>query len=435
MLVVFTASLASADLVTVTTITTNTSAAGWRKGSYGSKAGANISAINAYGNPGPAPLGSVGMQTNQTYGSNNEGQAWVGIDDYAGVRLDQITSLEYWTWVQRRGEEGQYCVEPECTGTNQKFGPSFFPGQPPQINLIISKDGTNLRDLIYRPWGWKGDKGGGQCRKWQEWNCMLDDGVWYVPEWGANTGASFSWNGLLDLYPNATIAGQYNATTNPYGVQTGRSYRQSLAGAGFNLQLGARYTNNNDFDRPDGFAWWKESYNARTAFDLVTVGVNDAETTWDFQTGDVYATRGVSNLGLTDATYNYCKFDPPNSSGYGLWETATQRNARYNRTKFVIWGTVCTDPAVSGSTFYVDDGAGKKIRCYSSFHMLMGGELVRMAGWCAAPNPWDWGLEYEYPCDCGNTTPGYNCGTSPDHWFNPPFTMVFNTFDWDITVL
>jgi hypothetical protein len=416
LLLAFGASVASADLVTVTSLTTDTSAAGWRR------SGAGLTYYQAYGNPGPAPAGHCLFNTGYNYGSNNEDQSWLGNGQFGGTPLTSITSLKYWTWVQKRGAEAPgYCVEPECTGTNQMYGPSYFCGQPPNITLIICKDGTNLRDLIYRPWGWKPDKGGGQCRKWQEWNCMLDDGVWYVPEWGMNTGASFTWNGLLDLYPNATIA------TDAQVVQ-GRAYRQSMVKAGFNLEFGARYSNNPDFNYPESNAWWQESYNSKAAVDLITVGVNDAETTWDFQyPGKAYNVRGVSNLGLTDATYNYCKYDPDPNNQYGLWETATQRNARYNNTKFVIWGTICTDPAISGGTFYVDDGAGKKIKCYSSFHTLNGGELVRMEGWCAAPSAFDWGMQFENNCD---GLPAY-----PYHWFIPPFTMVFNTFDWDITVL
>jgi hypothetical protein len=440
LLLAFAADVVCAATVTVSSVPASTTAAGWRRGNVGAGSKNGLTYFGAYGNPGPAPIGHFYLQDGYTYDTAGEGQSWLGTNDYAGVRISNITTLKYWGWLERRGPEFQeYCVEPECTGSNQQFGPKWWPTQPPKPILLIDKDGTGsgtaLRMLMYRPWDFVGPDDGRYLRKWREYDCLYgeDVGVWYVV-WDNTDLPAFTglWSDILDWYPNATIASQAQIP------DPANSKNNSAVDAGVNIELGALATYNSDMDpwAIPGYKWWQEGYNAKGAVDLITIGVSGSETTYNFDsTSYVYRTLGTSNMGLTGATFNYCKFDPPSSSEYTCWRAAVQRAAQYNYVKFVTWGRVCYDPAPDSGTFWIDDGTGKNIQCYCYGNTVAEGDLLRVAGFYAAPTPYDWGMWFENECDCNSIPPTTGCHGAPYHWFCPPATPVLNTYSWDILTL
>lgn len=368
--------------------------------------------------------------------------------------------------------------------------------QPPAIVLIVIVNGTDYRTLLYRPWSssiagfgpsaveFKATGTARIHRIWQKYVAVdteeyNNEGLWYVtesidPNYPYGSYGMYTWDEILQKYPDAFLATPIVNANCVFNSDPA----QAPIPCSFSLHMGALANSNPDWASIGKSAWWYESYWARGCADLVTFkydadpgeGEDIVEETFDF---DVNATEPPSRI---LALNNFAVFDqnvympvprtrvwskPADvpwgggtviNAGLYPWN-AVQRYGHYgtsfekaggvtvpNSTRvnlFVLYGKVCDDPAPltgadQGLWFYLDDGAGKKIKCYCS-GPLMGGEIqvgdyVRMVGGIQGNNPFEWyynefhivGFRDTYPFDCPESQ---------------PWPWEFQTFPWQVTKL
>jgi hypothetical protein len=176
--------------------------------------------VNGPGSP-PAGVGSV----RYSIGANGDSYETLRTRQFNGVRLDALTSLNYWTWVTTFG-----------TG-----------GQAVYIDLYVDWNNDEVRDdiITFEP-VYQGAQGPVVLGAWQDWNA-LNGGLW----WSSNMGGPppfFTLAAYIAAHPGAEILG---------GLDTSFILATGCGGAawtGFN-----------------GFA------------DKLTVGVSGANTTFDFE--------------------------------------------------------------------------------------------------------------------------------------------------------
>jgi hypothetical protein len=284
---------------------------------------------------------------------------YLGTNNHSGVRLDEITSFRYYTYVHSR-----------------HFGPSGQPnGQPPEIELItdITNAGEEVwqqRVFVYKPWGWAGNHHV-QKDAWDEWDLMQTGephNHWELLD-NYTTNCRGDWDWVVARYPEGTEEGHETSPhclatpavgdftegytrPGPPPVTDWRYANQS--GTSISIKVGSGKTwsmlNQNPpcaFWDPDTqswlteWAWWRESCGIDAYADRLVIGINGVETVYDFERGTAL-TVGIKPSVSYDAINGIAK----------------------DNFFFVAFGKVAGDPwGPTGTEFYLEDGtAGKMIK-------------------------------------------------------------------------
>jgi hypothetical protein len=171
--------------------------------------------------PSSPPAGTGSLQ--YTVGSNGDSYPTVRTGNFNAVKLSNLTSLDYYTYVSHSGSGGQ----------------------APYIDLYVDNDNNGTRDdiLTFEP-VYNPSQGSVALNTWQHWNAL--SGLWW----------SDSMGGPPPLFTLASyISGHPNARILP-------------SGGSFILAAGC-----------GGAAWTSFVGNA----DKLTVGVSGVNTTYDFE--------------------------------------------------------------------------------------------------------------------------------------------------------
>jgi uncharacterized membrane protein len=173
--------------------------------------------------PGTPPAGTGSVKF--TVGANGDSYPTVRQSDYNGVKLSSLTAFDYWTYVSHFGSGGQ----------------------APYIDLYIDNTGDNVRDdiLTFEP-VYQTSQGSVVLNTWQHWNAL--SGLWWSDVMGGPPPL-FTLSSYIATHPNARIL--------------------NVGGGGFILAAGC-----------GGAAWTNFVGNA----DKLTIGINGANTTYDFET-------------------------------------------------------------------------------------------------------------------------------------------------------
>ena len=420
---------ADAAIVTITTLETTyppTAASGWAVARV-SGAGGSISRNMPKGDPGPLPPASFYFKVG--YNTSLPGQAWLGTNNYFGLKLTDIKRMQYSSYLVQRGEEST--------------PPSFYPYQPIQLQLHTYNPSVTSEQhyLMFRPWGKAdgGDPSGSHCRVWETWDCMSDAYQWYDPQ-GLFVGGVWrhwwKWSEIVAYMPYLCISKPSVGNGFPSTTPTG---------CGLNFVIGARNETSNGQMTPDFplTAWWREGYNAEGSMDQFIMAVRKSDGTIKENTFDFDLTspaqrppvRALNNRATAEAFW----LDGDTSSPCGAWTAAQilarltpiQRSANTNASLFVVYGNVVADPAPNGAWFSIDDGAGLKIPVYAPGSSVMVGDYVRVKGGLVPPMPYDWGAPrgYDRVSSGGSCIP--NTSTQP---YLPTFELEMHSTGTDVTV-
>ncbi len=286
------------------------------------------------GSPAGNPLGPGAYFMKPGGGLDFPGQVWLGTDAHNGVFLSQITRLTYTHFTYIRGDNP----------------PDQRVAQPPNLQFMVTRDGINYRYLIHMPWGtptWENgelrNSGVGPLSDYEVWktvDCMTE-GVWWDP-YGGDWGGT--WAQLLQRYPNARLQTP-TAVGNVWGAA------QTLTGGSLNFEWGGRKVS----DRVTG-PWWKEGYNGEAYLDNFTIGVNGAETTYNFEDAAKPAVI-INNKAAGDPIMGEAK----------------------KHFLFTVFGRVdFTD--FTSDTLTVDDGSGKPILVKAVNHGVNPFEYIKATG-------------------------------------------------------
>lgn len=322
-------------------------------------------------------------------------------------------------------------------------------------------------------------------RVWTEYTAVdtIDfnsEGYWYVVDdlTSPDGDHMWLWEEILNQWPDAELV---TPTVNLNPVFAADPVQAPIA-CSFNLHLGALANTNNHFQAPYT-AWWYESYWARGAADLVTVvydsdpseaGENLVTETFDFERTTRENTsiplyvpqpkvRALNNLAIFDQKV-YMPLPRSRASAnpseplpwgqgtiitagnypwnavqrYGHYGTSTQKSAGVavpNSTVanlFAVYGEVCSDPAPDGNFFWIDDGAGKKVKCYCPDLLyntqISPGAYLRLVGSAYGNNPYEWYWNQFHIVQFKDTYP-FDCQESQ------PWPWEFHTYPWNVTVL
>lgn len=320
---------------------------------------------------------SLGFSVEPPNGTREEAtnELWCGNNLFNGVKISDLTRLEYSTFTEFSGnlwESHTSCpvklvLTIKTDGVPDNYPPEERTAQGPRnwLVLIFSPwdpgEGPGLRTYDRTPYG---------C--WQTWDLLQS--VWYVgmePDDNNWQG----WDEILANYPDATIEFPYSyaqnlAANNAYGgIATGihdpwkapypdesRYSAATLTGTSMSFQVGARRTFDDDF----GGAWWKEHVGFKGFVDMLTVGVDSVDTTFDFQ-----ADEAPSKF---YATSNADAVRP-------MMVTAEQN------FHFVVFGKVVWDPyEIYSPEFIIDDGSGALFKIKAPGAVVSPGDYVRAAG-------------------------------------------------------
>lgn len=364
------------------------------------------------------------------------------------------------------------------------------------LTVKLSSTSTDWRKMIYRPWGTKSAVYGfgpsavefnatGAARLhriWQNYNAVDTiegnyDGCWYVTESADvdHPTGMYTWPEILAKYPDAVLATP-SIVQNPVFFS---DPAQAPIPCSFSLHLGAMDNTNSDWASVGKSAWWYESYWARGAADLVTFaydadpteGESIVEEQFDFEAGAEKPTAeyALNNLAVFDQTVympnprtrksvkptepldwgegtvlGYKMNAPQRYGHYGTnfrqywngtaWATVTGTT---EANQFVVYGQVCADPAPEtgvslGKWFYLDDGAGKKIKVYCPGGLydtrITEGNYLRCVGSLHGNNPYEWFWNNFHIIVWRPTFPD-DCPQSQ------PWPWEFQTYTWKITQL
>ncbi|BCW99252.1 MAG: hypothetical protein KatS3mg024_2079 [Armatimonadota bacterium] len=281
------------------------------------------------------PLGPGAYNMQPGGGLDIPGQVWLGTDAYNGVYLRDITRLTYWHYTK-------------LTGNNP---PNERVSQPPNLQLLVTRDGINYRYFIHMPWGtptWENGElrndGIGPLSDYGAWkmvDCMTQ-GVWWDP-YGGDWGGT--WSELLQRYPLAQLK-------TPVSVGNTWGAAQTLTGCSLNFEWGGRKVT----DRVTG-PWWKEGYWGDAFIDAFTIGVNGVETTYDFDVAP-RAEVILNNRATRDPIISDAK----------------------NRFVFTVFGKVDFNQYFTADTFTVDDGSGRPVLVRAFNHGVNPFEYVKATG-------------------------------------------------------
>jgi hypothetical protein len=192
--------------------------------------------------------------------------------------------------------------------------------------------------LVYLPW----DEGISEAepwgannvpQTWQEWDTMATTGYWYYYVQGDAAYSQMgtgTWSELLAAYGNFYLV-------DPPGTMY--SGKDTVDFQGISIRVGAPLAL-----YPDGSAWWKESASISGFTDMLTIGVNGADTSYDFEpvpldtidkvkkgsNGDYVELKGhVVTMAITDefsAPQGFYIEEPDRSAGLRIVSTTTSVN-------------------------------------------------------------------------------------------------------------
>ncbi len=210
--------------------------------------------------PATPPLGTGSAHLATAPGAG-DGSAQIGSSDYDGVKLSQITSLSYSTYMTaNNGQQFPYLVL--CVSTTGGTTPDdFVEFEPPYQNPTSGNPALP-------------NQGPTMLNTWQRWNAL--EGGWYSGLWAAPGAAVQPLSNYISLYPNATIANSSQC------VSMG-------AAGGIGLQVGY----GSPTDNFDGNV------------DAPTIGVSGTDTTYDFEligTGNTGGGGGTASQGWAGTT-------------------------------------------------------------------------------------------------------------------------------------
>lgn len=279
-------------------------------------------------------------------GATTSGQIWLGTDQFAGVRLADITKLEYSTYTY-------------VCGNNPTPSGNDYVRQPIQLQIVVNLGPSGgWAYLMHRPWGMIGASDANpslHMERWETWNALDPNSEWYVAYSSSSVGLCGSWADILAAHPDAVIA-----TPPSYSEPWKWVPPYTCTNCSLNFQVGARKRANaivfcmNPYN-----LWWKESENFRGYVDKFTIEAIDnsdpqnpvvivPETTFDFE-GPEPVTRTVF---MTNKS---------------AWDTTISVNRDENymfKFSFVrVFGKVLYDGwDLSSGTFYVDDGSNRPVK-------------------------------------------------------------------------
>jgi hypothetical protein len=203
--------------------------------------------------PGTPPLGTGSAHLATTVGGG-EGGAMIGTSALDGLPLSAITSLSYSTYMtSNNGQQFPYiALSFASTGSGPADDNVIF--EPP-----YQTPGTGNPALA--------DQGPTAMTTWQNWNAIV--GGWWDGNGVAGTPGSgvVSFSDVLAAYPNAVIADMGA----PYDSFLGLEFQVGLGSSG-------------------------ETYDGNV--DDVTIGINGANTTYDFEPNAVPEPASLSLIGL-----------------------------------------------------------------------------------------------------------------------------------------
>lgn len=356
---------------------------GWVADAYQGKDPAATPPMWSFSNNTPPPFldafyMSVGWSCNRNpalpppWNTNEEAtnEVWFGTNQFNGVRIADITRLEYSTFTHFSGNlwESHVSNPIKLVLTIKTDGvPDNYPPQERQA------DGPrNWRVLIFSPWDPKlgpglktWDRTNYGC--WQTWDVLSS--VLYVGNEPNDNLLWQSWYEIVANYPNATLEYPYTYAENlsatggmyfdpwkaPYPDES-RYPVATLTGTSLSFQAGCR----RPFDVDWGGTWWKEHIGLRGYVDMLTVGVNGIDTTFDFKADEPPARFvGMTNKAAVD----------------------TIMKRADDVFHVVLFGQVVEDPYWNYSPeFFIDDGSGVRIKVKAPNNTVYGGCYVRVAG-------------------------------------------------------
>lgn len=290
------------------------------------------------------------------------GQIWLGTDQFAGVRLADITKLEYSTYTY-------------ICGNNAAPSKNDYVRQPIQLQLVVqlSPDGS-YGYLMHRPWGLIGRSDANPLRmeRWETWNAIAPDSQWYLA-YSSSSGMCGTWQDILAAHPEAVIA-----TPPPYSEPWKWVPPYTPTGCSLNFEVGARKKANayvfclNPYNE-----WWKESEDFRGYVDKFTIeAINTSdpqnpitvvpETTFDFEGSDpVTRTVFMTNRSAWDTTISVNRDD----------------DYMFKFSFVRLFGKVLYDGwDISNGTFYIDDGSGQPVKVFSPGGYAAPGDYVIAKG-------------------------------------------------------
>lgn len=299
-------------------------------------------------------------------GPNEEAtnEIWFGTNQFNGVKVSDITTLEYSTFTEFSGNLWEshtsmpirLVLTVKTDGQPDNFPPSEREAEGPKnwIVLMFSpwdpENGPALRTWDRSPYG-----------MWQTWNVRA--GVLYVGM-DPNDNMWQTWYEFVNNYPNATLefphtyadnlaaSGFFDPWKAPYPAES-RYNAATLTGTSLSFQAGARRTFDGDF----GGAWWKEQIGLKGYVDMLKIGVSGNETTFDFQAdtppGPFYTTNNKNAVAP-------------------IMSNAEKRN------HFTVFGKIVAD--IGGYEFMIDDGSGVGIKLKAPGLSVLIGDYVKASG-------------------------------------------------------
>jgi hypothetical protein len=210
--------VAAATAVAATVVVSPGQLNGWSAVHENCNVGASTGSISFVGGPGSPPIGDGSVR--YTIGSDGNSYETLRQGAFNGVKLADLTRLDYWSWVS------------QASGTQAVY-----------IDLYVDSDGNGTKDdtLTFEPTY----NGSVTKNSWQQWNAL--GGQWWSDSMGGPPPL-FTLASYVASHPNARLA------TN--------------SGPAFLLSAGC-----------GGSAWTNFIGNA----DALTVGVSGSNTSYDFQ--------------------------------------------------------------------------------------------------------------------------------------------------------
>ncbi len=304
------------------------------------------------------------------WGSNEEAcnEIWCGTNQFNGTKISDITRLEYSTFTEFSGNLWESHVSNgiklllsiKTDGVPDNYPPEERTADGPRNWLV----------LWYSPWDPGNGPGLGTWDRtaydcWETWNLL--DGVFFVYN-EPNDNNWQTWSEIVANYPNSTLEYPYTYAENmaassvpifdpwkaPYPAEA-RYNAANLTGTSLSFQAGCR----RPWDDSWFGVWWKEHYNLRGFVDMLTVGVNNVDTTFDFQadtpSSPFYAT---SNAGAVSPVMDVAE----------------------NNFHFVIYGMVQWNELGYSPEFVIDDGSGVMYKVKAPNNTVGAGDYIRAEG-------------------------------------------------------
>ncbi|MGC8862234.1 MAG: hypothetical protein ACP5R5_05585 [Armatimonadota bacterium] len=288
------------------------------------------------------------------------GQIWLGTDQFTGVRLRDITKLEYTTFTYVCGNGPAPSQNDYCR-------------QPIQLQLAVQlTPGGQWAYLMHRPWGMIGQNDGNDVLHmgfWETWNALGSD-LWYVAYDESSVGQQWTWAEIIMNHPDAVLA------TPPVGTKWDVPFTGT--GCSLNFEVGARKRANAVvFGLTNYSTWWKESEGFRGYVDKFTIEAIDnsdpqnpvtiiPETTFDFEgSNPVTRTVFMTNRAAWDTCISLNR-----DENYMFSDQQFLPSPQEHQGSFVkLFGKV-VEYTDFGQPFRIDDGSGRSVKIVAPGHTI-----------------------------------------------------------------